>query len=262
MRTHGSKRTRGRASPSLIARATVALALAFAGGAAALPGDGAEPGAPPAIAGQRVPEAPLTSADQLARAIDDHLLARLPGRTLRWELARPAPLPDRAGRRFRLEPPAVLTGGRNWFELIALDPPGATYLVPVDLAWQDSAWVAARALPAGRALAPGDAVRELCWHACAREALAGPRAIEGLRLAAAVGAGMPLLSSQLVCPPEIERGARVQLVCRRPGLLVSTPARALDEGWTGQEIRVQPIDSRQICTALVRSADEVEVLLP
>jgi len=184
----------------LTALLLAACALRAAGG----PPQAAPPEAPPLEGARVIPAAvaagraedfsapnarPLVaSADDLLRALDHLLLAAYPGRTLRWELVREGPFPDRAGRRFGLVPPSALAGGRVWFELEALDPPAATYLLPVDIAWQDSAWIAARPLPAGRCLAPADAARGLCWHARAPAALAGG-AVEGLRLTRSIPAG-------------------------------------------------------------------------
>ncbi|MBM3317785.1 MAG: flagellar basal body P-ring formation protein FlgA [Candidatus Eisenbacteria bacterium] len=257
----------------LTALLLAACALRAAGG----PPQAAPPEAPPLEGARVIPAAvaagraedfsapnarPLVaSADDLLRALDHLLLAAYPGRTLRWELVREGPFPDRAGRRFGLVPPSALAGGRVWFELEALDPPAATYLLPVDIAWQDSAWIAARPLPAGRCLAPADAARGLCWHARAPAALAGG-AVEGLRLTRSIPAGAPLLAEDLVRLPDVPRGAVVRLVYQGPGLVVATRAKALDEGWTGSEIRVQPLDTRHVCAAIVRGAEVAEVIAP
>jgi flagella basal body P-ring formation protein FlgA len=213
-----------------------------------------------AAAGNEAAPIIMTRAE-LTRALDQIVAHAGAGRTVRWELAREHPFEMGTGTRYRLTAPDALIGGRNWFELEAARPGGGTYLLPVDLAWEDSVWVATRPLPAGYVLGERDVARTLRWHAHAASALATGDVV-GLRVRKAVSSGEILLGDGLTRPPDVARGAWVRLVFRAPGLIVTTRAKALDEGWAGGEIRVQPIDSRHVCQALVRSAEELEVIAP
>jgi flagella basal body P-ring formation protein FlgA len=218
--------------------------------------------AAPAQADAPVGASVITTRTELARALDAAVAAAFPGHPVRWELPREHPFQTGGARPFALIAPASLGGGRNWFELAAQDPGGGTYLLPVDITRQDSVWVTTRASAAGRILGAGDVRRELRWHAEAPEALAVDPSLLGQRVLQTLPANAVLLRSQLGPPPVVTRGAYVRLVYRSPGLLIATRAKALEDGWAGREIRVQPIDARQTCQALVRSAEEVEVIAP
>jgi flagella basal body P-ring formation protein FlgA len=239
-------------------RLAPALALLAALGLPALLAAPAVPAAAPAPAGAPI----VVTRTELGAEIDAALAAAFPGRPVRWELPREHPFQTGGARPFALIAPAALRGGRNWFELAAQDARGGTYLLPVDIALQDSAWVATRALATGRVLAAGDVRRELRWHAEAPEALATGASLVGQRALQPLAENALLLGAQLGPPPVVMRGAYVRLVYRSPGLFVATRAKVLEDGWAGREIRVQPIDARQTCQALVRSAEEVEVIAP
>lgn len=260
------RRRRNRGRPAGAPRTRLAPAVApFAALAAlvllallALLAPLAAPAAAEAPAGAPI----VATRTELGGALDATLAAAFPGRPVRWELPREHPFETGGARPFALITPAALGGGRNWFELAAQDARGGTYLLPVDVSLQDSVWVATRALVAGRVLGAGDVRRELRWHAEAPEALAAGASLLGQRALQPLAANAPLLRLQLGPAPVVMRGDYVRLVYRSPGLFVATRAKALEDGWAGREIRVQPIDTRQTCQALVRSAEEVEVIAP
>jgi flagella basal body P-ring formation protein FlgA len=254
---------RTRLAPALASLATLALAATLALIAAPAPVLAAT-GAPADVSAGDVSAgaAIVATRAELARVLDATLAAAFPGRPVRWELPREHPFQVAGARPFALTAPAGLRGGRNWFELAARDAAGGTYLLPVDISIQDSVWVATRALTAGRVLEAGDVRRELRWHAEAPEALAPDASPLGQRIVQALPATAVLLRAQLGPPPVVTRGAYVRLVYRSPGLFVATRAKVLEDGWAGGEIRVQPIDAHETCQALVRSAEEVEVIAP
>ncbi|MBI1393848.1 MAG: flagellar basal body P-ring formation protein FlgA [Alphaproteobacteria bacterium] len=60
-------------------------------------------------------------------------------------------------------------------------------------------------------------------------------------------------------PIMVRRNAIVEMLYRRGELIIKTEGRALDEGATGERVRVMNIESRQTVTAFVIGAGQVEV---
>jgi flagella basal body P-ring formation protein FlgA len=248
MGTCGKGRARG--APRAVARMLAVCALALSASAAA-----------PACASPSAAEVPIVgSAAELQAAIDHLLGESFPDRPPVWTLAREHAFAP--GSRLQLLAPQRLSGGRNWFQLRECPPGVRSFLLGVDLLWEETVWIATRPLAAGAQLRADDCTQRLCRHPYPREAvqLAAPPA--GQCLASAVAAGTVLTRELLQPPPLIARGHRVRLVYARPGLTITAQAEALEDGRAGETIRVRPLDGRRVCEGVVRGPDDVEVSLP
>ncbi len=212
---------------------------------------GAEPaaGTPPQV----------RSAAELEQALSTLITAAYPQRTVHWEIARPHPF----GRTdaFLLRAPETWVAGRNWCRLEPLDA-RASYLLPVDLAWEDSVWVASRALPARHPLVAGDVTYTLRWHTFAPAEVDCGRDPRGACLLTPLAAGAILTRAQLGSVPLVARGTMVSLVHRAPGLWIATRATALEDGAAGETIRVRPLSARESCRGVVLDSHQVEVIVP
>ncbi|MCK4412037.1 MAG: flagellar basal body P-ring formation protein FlgA [Candidatus Eisenbacteria sp.] len=200
----------------------------------------------------------------LHAALDVVLGAAFPEREVRWTLPREHSWEHSktgAGTDYRLIIPERLRGGRNWFHL---QPPGGggAFLLPVEVSWRDTAWVALRALPAGHIVTPADLDRQVCWHTHPPAEVRDCTAPVGGRLMKSVGCGALITLSLIGTPPLVERGDVVRLVYRSSGLEIATRASAMEEGWAGEAIRVRPLDSRRICQARICGVGEAEVIVP
>ncbi len=208
----------------------------------------------------------LHSQSDLDQAIAQAVARAFPQRPPQWEVARRHPFEELRGYAFELLAPETLAGGRAWFQLRGEqrtgNPDVKTYLVPVDLFWSDSVWVAARPLPAARVLAAGDLERRWVRHAAGPEEVLVGEAPVGRALTRAVTAGEVVPRALLRDAPVVARGDIVRLTYRRGVLTVSTRAEALQGGAPGEEISVRPLDGRRTCRGRVQSPDEVEVIAP
>jgi flagella basal body P-ring formation protein FlgA len=206
-----------------------------------------------------------TQAD-LDQAIGQALAQAFPQRPPEWEVTRRHPFEQLEAYAFELVVPETPAGGRTWFQLRGQRRTGApdvkTFLVPVDVFWSDSAWVAARSLPTAHVLAAGDLERRWVRHTTGPDEVAAAAAPVGLALTRALAAGELVQRTRLRDAPVIARGDIVRLVYRRGGLLVSARAEALQGGAPGEEINVRPLDGRRTCRGRVQSPDEVEVIAP
>lgn len=181
-----------------------------------------------------------------------------------FEIAR-APLCDLTqGTTYQLITPTRIEGGRNWFQLQSDGASGSTksYLLPVELYWNDDVWVAVRPLQRGACLGEEDIIRKLCRHAHPRAEIEFPQAPIGLCLTAPLASGGILTHALLESPPMVARGSIVRLVYRSPGLRIAAKAKVLEDGRLGDAIRVKPLDARRVCQAVVQNAHEVEVIVP
>jgi flagella basal body P-ring formation protein FlgA len=82
----------------------------------------------------------------------------------------------------------------------------------------------------------------------------------GLTLRRQVSAGQPLALGDLTRTPMIQKGARVTMRLRAPGLSASALGQALEPGSSGEHIRVLNIGSRAVVEAEVIGPDEVRVI--
>ncbi len=211
---------------------------------------------------------PLRTQADLDRAVSRALATAFPENPPAWEMARRHPFERLEDYAFALIAPETLEGGRVWFQLQGQRSPamGAsdvkTFLLPVDLFWEDSVWVAARPLPAGRVLAPGDLERRWARHTAAPAEVDLGAAPLGQALGRAVTAGQVVGRSWLRAAPVVARGDVVRLVYRRGALTVAMSAEALQGGAPGEEISVRPLDGRRTCRGRVGGPGEVEVMVP
>lgn len=121
--------------------------------------------------------------------------------------------------------------------------------------------VAVRDLPAGTVLAAGDVeVQE-------RPAVAGPLQISdpeqalGRQAATPIKAGTTLTNSMLKNATVVKRGTRVKLICRGAGFTITAAGEALQDGATGQLVRVRNLTSRLEVTGTAIGDQLVEVPL-
>ncbi len=82
----------------------------------------------------------------------------------------------------------------------------------------------------------------------------------GLTLRRQAGAGQPIALGDLSRTPLVQKGARVTMRLRVPGLAVVATGQALEAGGGGEHIRVLNTTSRAIVEAEVTGPDEVRVL--
>ncbi len=206
---------------------------------------------------------PVVSTEDELQTLIGHIVARaFPETPPSWECSRNHDFGAEGQKGYELLPPDNLGGGRNWFQLRESSPGSKNYLLPVDLFWEDSVWVAARPLRARQILGAVDLVRRVTQHTQLPAEVAFAEAPVGMCLDRAMTSGEVFTRSNLKPAPLIERGAIVRLVYRRPGLTVASRAEALESGSAGEAIRVRPLDVRRVCRAIVVSSGEVEVLMP
>ena len=202
------------------------------------------------------------SQAELAAALGRTLRGAFPDAPPDWEVARRHRFDQHEGVLFRLVSPEQLTGGRNWFQLRSEAAAAKSYLLPVDIFWEDSVWVTLRPLGAGDCLTAQDVARRTARHTEPPGQVQFASAPVGLCVQKALGEGTVLTHELLAPPPVIDRGRIVHLVYQSPGLRVVARAEALECGGLGQTIRVRPLDGRRSCQGVIRSADEVEVIAP
>ena len=81
----------------------------------------------------------------------------------------------------------------------------------------------------------------------------------GARLKRSIGKEIPLRNAWLWTPPLIKRGARVQMIFKRKGILLSAEGEALGIGRRGDMIKVRNIKSKKIVTGRVVAVNQVEM---
>lgn len=204
----------------------------------------------------------VSSAAELEAAVTESFAAAFPARTPQWRFARPHPFASGAEGPLRLAIPVTLKGGKNWFQLRADGPKPRAYLLPVDLEWADSVWVATMPFRAGHQLAPTDVDRRWMNHTHSPQAIALPSSPVGLCVKQAVRGGEILTADNMREPYLIERGTTVRLRYQSGGLTIAARAEALENGTLGEEIRVRPLDGRTVCKGTICGEKEVEVILP
>ncbi len=215
------------------------------------------------LAGEIITETNLVySQDELVIVLDQILAKYFPDSAPFWELPRPHPFTEEDEVSLEVIIPQALTGGRNWFQLRKDDMSSKSYLLPVDLFWEDSVWVTTRPVQRGETITTTD----LSWRICRHSFLPGEISFDispvGLCARKLIANGSIITASNLEPPPVIKRGTIVRLLYKSPGLTVSARAEALENGSQGEEIRVRTLDTRTPCRAMVMNATEVEVVIP
>lgn len=143
------------------------------------------------------------------------------------------------------------TGSRPW-----------KVYVPVDVLEPRAVLVARRALPPGHVLAAGDLVaEERDVSRLTGGYVEHPREILGRRLEHQVTAGTVIAPRMLEETILVRRGQSVTLVVQNDALAIRTRGIALADGVENQRIRVKNMTSERIVEGLVRSSEEIEVLV-
>ena len=138
-----------------------------------------------------------------------------------------------------------------------------TLYVPVNLFVTADVLVAARSLPRGHLLTAGDLSRdERDVSRMHSGYLTEARELVGQRLKHQVIAGRPLTLAMIEANRIVSRGQTVTLVAAVPGINVTMTGKALMDGALNQRIRVENLNSGRIIEGIVRSREQVEILLP
>lgn len=104
---------------------------------------------------------------------------------------------------------------------------------------------AARTLPAGSVIGPGDLIAEPGTDPAETEALIG------LQTRFVLYAGRPVVMAQLQMRRLIARNQIAPLVYRSGALSIETSGRALSEGGAGEVIAVMTLDTHRTVSALI-----------
>lgn len=118
--------------------------------------------------------------------------------------------------------------------------------------------VATRALRRGALLGQGD-VREEQRPNAPVDAAPPFDPSDALALTRSVSAGAVLRESWLAPPTAVERGQSVRLRAGRGGLAVEAAGRALEDGHTGELIRVMNLASRRVLSGRVVGSGAIEM---
>lgn len=134
----------------------------------------------------------------------------------------------------------ILTGSVVGVRLRVLvdGTPAATASVTVRVRRLSPVWVAARALAHGSVLGEEDARVEKRDVAGVAHPLTPDRRVVGLRAGRSIPAGGVLTASCLEAAPDVRRGDAITVSLRAGAIRVRVPAKALEDGATGGEIRV------------------------
>lgn len=144
------------------------------------------------------------------------------------------------------------SGGRPW-----------KVYVPVDVQEPRTVLVVRRTLPRGHVLTAADfTTEERDVSRLARGYLADSGSAIGRRLDRRVMAGDVLEPSMLEEELLVQRGQSVTLVVQSDALSVRMAGLALADGTRGERIRVRNLASERVVEGVVRSPEEVEVLVP
>ncbi|MGD8976897.1 MAG: flagellar basal body P-ring formation chaperone FlgA [Gammaproteobacteria bacterium] len=134
--------------------------------------------------------------------------------------------------------------------------------VPVAMVEMMEVVVARSANPRGAVLDPaGLALEERDITQLRQGYHTDPADLAGQRLRRSVAAGQVIQPGMLKVDPVIRRGQRVTLVAGNGSIQVKMAGLALGDGATGQRIPVRNLSSDREIEGVVRSAQQVEVLL-
>ncbi len=138
--------------------------------------------------------------------------------------------------------------------------PSWTLYVPIRLhAWVEAV-VASINLTPNIKLAAGDLTRgRIDMFANSGGVLTEAAQAEGKILRVGLLAGSPILSAFLEFPIVVHRGQNVLLTLSASTMTIKTPARALEDGRTGDSIEVENPDSKKTMRATVLSDGSVEM---
>lgn len=121
-------------------------------------------------------------------------------------------------------------------------------------------WVLSRSIPKGGVLGPGDlAKKALPSGSVPAGAVVDPSPLLGMRAVRSLQVGSLLRADQFKPEPILRKGQKVEILLEKRGLKIVAPGEALEEGGSGQRIRVLNISSRQVVLAKVEHAGGVRV---
>jgi len=124
----------------------------------------------------------------------------------------------------------------------------------------DGVWVLTRSIPKGGALGAGDLSKKpLPPGGLPAGAVEDPSSLIGMRAVRTLQAGGLLRADQFKPEPILRKGQKVEILLEKGGLKIVAPGEALEEGGSGQRIRVLNISSRQVVLAKVEHAGGVRV---
>ncbi|MDB5967599.1 MAG: flgA [Hydrocarboniphaga sp.] len=154
-------------------------------------------------------------------------------------------------------------GGQRWTVAVNCAGPQAwTVYVPVKVASVADVVVAARNLPAGSQIAPGDVrVEKRDTSVLAQGYLADAALAVGQMLSRPLAAGAVLTPPGLARPSVVRRGDLVTLVSRSGGFEVRTQGKALANGALGERLAVENSSSRRVVQGQVAADGTVEIAL-
>jgi flagella basal body P-ring formation protein FlgA len=212
--------------------------------------------------GDRVPD-----AGAVLEAVRGHVAAMLPWADAGKEVQiagelRPVDLPSGA-LVYRVAEKNPLSSFRNWMVLMeaaGADGSRRTFWVTVNVVVRARVVTAARRLPYGRRLTEADlalALREL--KDPKSEYFRDVREVAGMTLRRSITDGDPLTRAAVTNPVLVRVGDTVRLVLSKPGVQLSTLARAEQAGKLGAVVRVRNLDSSRPVSALVTGEKEVQV---
>jgi flagella basal body P-ring formation protein FlgA len=113
--------------------------------------------------------------------------------------------------------------------------------------------VATRMLPAGTILAEGDVA-----PARRSASIDGAVSVVGLMLRVPVAADAPVPLSALTRPEAVRRNDAVEILYRRPGLVIRTQGRSLGTAALGEPVRVLNLSSREPVSGIAIAPGVVE----
>lgn len=135
--------------------------------------------------------------------------------------------------------------------------------VPVDVVVTDSVLIARRTLPRDHVLSADDLkVEQRDVSRLVSGYVSDISQLVGQRLKTQLMAGRILTPQMLKADLAIRRGQSVTLVASAGGLNIRMAGTALMDGALGQRIRVENTNSGRIVEGIVRSGEQVEILLP
>ncbi len=134
--------------------------------------------------------------------------------------------------------------------------------VPVRSTLTGHVLVSRKPLPRGHRIGPGDlASLETNLDRLPYGYFTDPALATGQVLKRPVAAGAVIIPPMLGRARTVRRGQTVTLVASDPGIRIQAPGRALMDGAVQQRIRVENLSSGRVVEGIVRSAEQVEVLM-
>jgi len=134
--------------------------------------------------------------------------------------------------------------------------------VPVDVIVTETVLVAKRALPSGHVFTAEDVTSdERDVSRMVGGYLSRPENLVGKRLKHSLMSGRVVTPSMLKAHIMVHRGQSVTIVVRNDGVNIHMMGKALMDGTENQRIRVENTNSKRVIEGIVRSAEQVEVLL-